>query len=86
MARRKCSAKQLAALKRGREKLRHKRSKRRTNIDWGALKSKFQDAKKYISPALSMVQGAYSLAGAMGDSNAQKKGQTMAFLRGMAKV
>ena len=31
MARRKCSAKQLAALRRGREKLAHKRSRKTTN-------------------------------------------------------
>ena len=35
MARRKCSAKQLAALRRGREKLAHKRSKKNTKGSFG---------------------------------------------------
>ena len=57
MVKRKCSAKQLAALKRGREKLARKRatthrtSRRKTRLDY----SKFSD--RYMAPPLGIPVG-----------------------------
>ena len=60
MGRRKCTPKQLAALKRGREKLAHKRSRKTTN---GWLKNLFTGKKKqdpnqlYYIPGKGMLKG-----------------------------
>ena len=49
MGRRKCTPKQLAALRRGREKLAHKRSKKRTNGLWDKILEFNKTASSKIS-------------------------------------
>ena len=59
MVRRKCTAKQLAALKRGREKLKHKRATKATKGFWGDFKKGFKigtaGATKIFSPILGLA-------------------------------
>lgn len=86
MARRKCSAKQLAALKRGREKLRHKRNNKRTNGNWDRLKQALNNARPLISSMASFTQNAFNLAGKMGDQDAQKRADRLGFVRGLVGV
>ena len=55
MGRRKCTPKQLAALKRGREKA-HRRSKKRTNFDFKSAAQKVSGALKSVNNFLDKAK------------------------------
>ena len=56
MGRRKCTPKQLEALRRGREKLAHKRSKKRTNFDFKSAAQKVSGALKSVNRFLDKAK------------------------------